>query len=306
MTKNPDTINFPNAISIGGQRCASSYLQKLLSSNPDIFWEGERDTLGKVLANDGVSGVSSNFSSGSDCRIRGEKTPTYSAMYQCEVDQIARLIPDLKIIFTIRNPVARCWSSVTRIWSYSYIKGQPKGPRSAHQIWRELDSGLTRRLTDYDQTLRIWQNAFPEKQILVNTVDQLEKDPDVWIAVLHEFLGVSAIPETRVNEGRRVNRTKVDRPIDPFHQYCLARRWLPMIRRLRVRLPQIGEIGSWENELDDIISSSKLQYRERALVIMGGTQAFNLACYHPASHARARLRAAKIKIHVDRYLEIPK
>lgn len=291
----------PNAISIGGQRCGSSTLHKILGDSNSVFWQGELDSLGKILATGGVGEVARIYVDGKDAIIRGEKTPTYSAMYRCEVEQIAKLLPDMKIIFTIRNPVDRCWSSLTRIWSYAYLEGQPDGPQTNKAILGFLDSGLTRRLTDYDRSLRIWLSYFPREQLHINTFDQLCEKPKQFYEEIFEFLGIKYDDSFNVDFSVRKNRTKVERSIDPYHRYFLACRWLPMVRRLKDQLPELPEICDWEEELLNIRDEGSKEWRRRILIERLKRDIVHQVAYRPFSCSRALCRARKMKKQVRRY-----
>lgn len=296
------SLVLPNVISIGGQRCATTFVEKILADHPEVFWFGEQDALGKVLAFQGVAGVSRLFNGGFGKRIVGEKTPTYSAMYPCEVRQIARLLPKLKIFFTLRNPVDRCWSAVTRYWSYSQIAGQPRGPQTEREILTALDDGLSRRLTNYARTLEVWFASFPRNQIFVNTLDQLIRDPQQFSDDLFNFLEIPTGERPQIDSGRRVNSSKGDWQISPYYRYYLARKWMPMLSDLREMLPDLADIDTWYEELRNTISDGDEEWRFKGDCALIVRNTVNHTLYRPISVSRAVWRAYNMRKEVNIHL----
>jgi hypothetical protein len=117
----------------------------------------------------------------------GEFTPGYSGLPQAMVDRIALELPDVKIVFLIRDPVARAWSTL------QYRKGM-MNPRLALDdlgAMRALLTGPLFESTSYPtETIRRWTRAFPKSQFHYEFFDDIARSPQTVRRSIMEFLGV--------------------------------------------------------------------------------------------------------------------
>lgn len=93
-------------------------------------------------------------------KIKGEITPSYSVLNPSDVEKIHKLIPDVKIIFIIRNPIDRTWSHLRFHNNRFNIKGLP----TLKELQKFVDSPSVALKGDYIRTIKIWRNYFPENQ----------------------------------------------------------------------------------------------------------------------------------------------
>lgn len=140
-------------------------------------------------------------------KIRGEVCPGYARVEADRVAEIARLMPRAKIIYLLRNPVERAWSSL----SMHFRKGgdQLIDVVSAEEVLRRFESPKTRKHARYAANLESWQRSFPKDQLRVGFFEDLQSDPRAFLRSMLEFLGVrsddAVLPEdvaSRRNPGR--------------------------------------------------------------------------------------------------------
>lgn len=140
-------------------------------------------------------------------RIRGEICPGYARVDGDRVAEIARLMPDAKIIYLLRNPVERAWSSL----SMHFRKAGDLliDDVSEEAVLQRFEYPKTRRHADYAANLENWQRHFPNGQLMVGFFDDLESDPRGFLESILLFLGVradaSVLPDdvaSRRNAGR--------------------------------------------------------------------------------------------------------
>jgi len=100
-----------NFLGIGAQKCGTTWLYAMLSKHPDIAFPGGKeihfwseDDYQERLA------WYQNLFSG-DEQVKGEITPAYAFLDGGRIKEIYRLVPDLRLIYMIRNPVNRAWSN---------------------------------------------------------------------------------------------------------------------------------------------------------------------------------------------------
>ena len=128
-------------------------------------------------------------------------SPSYATLSEGRVAHIHAVLPELKIIFLIRNPIQRTWSSAAMYFSK---QGQPSlddvDERHLMDYFRKRGS---QRRSDYLRTLQIWEKHYAPRQIFIGFFDQLEQAPGLLLRDIYRFLSIDDsaqhIPE-RVSE----------------------------------------------------------------------------------------------------------
>lgn len=107
------TSSKPNFLIAGAAKCGTTSLAALLAQHPEI----------NMLPNE-VHFFSKNYEKGVEWylnhfqqpkKVQGEKSPTYLYYTDCH-SRIHQLLPDVKLIVMLRNPVARAYSN----WNIRY------------------------------------------------------------------------------------------------------------------------------------------------------------------------------------------
>ncbi|MGA9853610.1 MAG: sulfotransferase [Gammaproteobacteria bacterium] len=158
----------PTFLGIGAQKAGTTWLYKMLRLHPDIgmpvqkelhFWD---DTILNVAT---IEHYMSLFGAMSQ-KVRGEITPSYAIL---PVDRIALIkyhLPELRLIYILRNPIDRAWSHAKmELAKYVYKKkAQPPEPLSE---WFEAHFRSRESLLrgDYAATLENWLSHYPMKNI---------------------------------------------------------------------------------------------------------------------------------------------
>lgn len=173
--------------------------------------------------------------------ITGEASPYYS-FHPLACQRIKERLPEVKIIFLIRNPVDRAYSHHQHECRLGYevlsfeeaiaaendrLAGEEEKFRAdpwyysyAHQHWSYLKRG------HYVDQIRTWALAFSPEQVLVLELEQVSKDPQGAFSRIFDFLEV---PRYRVEQLKPLNagryqalkpetRQKLERYFAPFNQ----------------------------------------------------------------------------------------
>ena len=123
-------------------------------------------------------------------QIAGEVTPGYARLPEDKVMQIHALMPQVKIIYLLRNPVDRVWSQAAMHFrKYGYL-GLDKVKRETVRQFLYQPEPI--RNSSYTQTLAIWERYFSINQIFVGFFEQVFQEPHQLLLKLYHFLGVSA------------------------------------------------------------------------------------------------------------------
>jgi hypothetical protein len=141
--------------------------------------------------------------------VAGDVSPEYFALSPEGIAQVKKYFPNIKIIFIIRDPTERDWSQIRM--------NHFKNPNSPPFIIEEY---LLHRNWDGDYQLAInnWGQQFTQEQILYVFYDELESNPEGFMAKILRFLNPEAkikqLVTERVGEG-------VSKGIEPHAQSLL-------------------------------------------------------------------------------------
>ena len=120
-------------------------------------------------------------------RVRGEITPAYCMLDMEDVQRVHALLPEVKILYTLRDPVERSWSQIRFGMGR---RGLAINEQAMPEIQRRTNS-LSQQLTgDYVGTLKKWRAVYPAERMFILFQDQIEREPEQLTHSLYRVLGV--------------------------------------------------------------------------------------------------------------------
>lgn len=199
-------MTLPNFLVIGAQRAGTSLLHKILDRHPEIYVPTQRKEIHFFdrYFERGPDWYQRYFpavvEAGSYAAI-GEVTPDYLTRSEVPA-RIHELLPDIRLIAILRNPVDRAFS-----W-YQYACRSRYEQRAFEQFLEEdplvLEAGL------YHRNLARYLERFAREQTHVMIYEELVHDPARELGVLASFLGLAkswVAPELMTAE--RVNTSAI-------------------------------------------------------------------------------------------------
>lgn len=203
----PESLSLPDFLGIGLPRSGTTWLYKNLVLHPDIYFPSHKELhyFNRHFQRP-LRSYARNFEGARPGQKKGEVTPDYAYLHPRRIRFIHALIPQVRLVLLLRNPVERAWSDIVRVLA--------KRPgRNVEDIavshWKNsLNKPKWRSRNDYVRVLKNWSGVFPADQIFVGLYDDISSDPeDVLKAILHH-LRVSAPREwhgyplrDRINRG---------------------------------------------------------------------------------------------------------
>lgn len=179
-------------------------------------------------------------------RICGEITPAYGTLEEATVEQIGRLLPQLRIVFLMRDPVERSWSQARK--DLPRVLGRPIERVAVEDLLSWFDGPWCQLRSNYLRTLRIWQNVFGPHALHVEYYESIRQEPEALVGRVKEFLGVtdadhviSGTTHTVVNRGREA-------PMPAAFRRHAARSFLPMLEQLALEFGGFPEAWWARNE----------------------------------------------------------
>jgi len=181
-------------------------------------------------------------------KVTGEITPRYSALDVDDIRALRTLIPDLKILFILREPVSRIWSLIKYHEKRQQIRFTEKSTRELSA--RALHPAVSAQ-SDYESILARWQSVFPKEKVLTVFYDDLCAQPNVLLHTVSQFLEVDgrrfSFDKDRISD--RINPS-FDKEIPSNLQQVLTTFYRPMVRRLSDTYG--GHFTSWLDSYDSV------------------------------------------------------
>ena len=249
-------------------RCGSTWLYRVLKCHPDIqvselkevdFFFRERMLQYDLHWYEGL------FRPGEGAElkpVRGEISPGYSRLKQWQVNRVARLLPNLRVILTLRHPIERVWSQT--LYDFGRLAGRDVRKVGSIEFLRQLERARSKLSSDYFRTIKIWSSAFGRKALHIGFFDELRDNPQRYIDGVLNHIGASTpwnVPSEFIK--KKVWATdalvKHERGIPEVVEWYIADRLLKSTEELNELLG--GRVSGWVDEMRTIRGRTRLSWR---------------------------------------------
>lgn len=140
----------------------------------------------------------------------GEICPGYARLPPEMIRTIVQRNPRLKIIYLLRDPIDRAWSSVAmhfRKQGRKTIITEQLGEAERARLVNRIGNSTFQSHCRYDANISNWLTYLPESQIYFGFFERIEADPAGYLADILRFLGaerapIASAPRERINAGR--------------------------------------------------------------------------------------------------------
>lgn len=262
----PDVL--PTFIVIGARKSGTSSLRIYMETHPDVFVAPEKEP--KYFVEErgwplGLAWYEGLFAGAGNAKARGEYSTDYTVfpVYAGVPERMAALLPDVRLIYVVRNPIDHMRSA----FSYSMRIGTEARPI------REALLNDARYMYECLYALQIEQylKHFPLDQLLLLTAEDLRFKRQETMSRIFSFIGVDPgwVPPNLHEELNRSQRT-VPRPWARRAGDVLIRTGLG--ERLPARVQQVGmsrwglrEVQPDELVIDDDLKGRLVVYLQRDL-----------------------------------------
>lgn len=231
-----------NFLGIGAQKAGTTWLYEQLNRHSQLafplgkeahFWSQPHDA-------GAVAGYLDRFTPFD--AIAGEITPAYGMLPIETIREIHHNVPHLRLIYLIRNPIERAWSSALM----ALQRAEMTLDEASDQWFNDhFHSAGSMKRGDYQTCLQNWRAVFPDKQLLVLRFEQIVTEPESLLNRCFQHLGVSPQnPEQLRQQGCRV-------PVFTGPGHCLRPTLRPVLQALyRDRIQQLArylnmDLSAW-------------------------------------------------------------
>lgn len=187
----------PHFLGIGAMRSGTSWLYEHLSRHPRVrmarkeihFFDQKLRPGPASPFGDAVDRLryAARFVRGpASGGLRGEITPAYAILDEQAVRRVHDWMPDVRLIYLLRDPVDRAWSHAR--FHFARAGADPIEKVPQHTVSAFLDSEDVRLRSDYARCLSNWLAYYPSAQLFVGFYEDLLRDPSGLLKAVTDFL----------------------------------------------------------------------------------------------------------------------
>jgi len=254
---------FPDFMCIGAPRAATTWVHKSLQADPQVFLPKRKEVHfydEPPADNGGDSDLrwSDPFTFDvqnpahlrwywyqyrhAGTRLAGDITPLYSTLSAERIAIIREHMPDLKLIYILRNPIDRAWSGLRK--SAWYQKGTAfLESKEEEWILQQVLRPEVLVRGDYPRAIANWESVFPEEQFLYLFFDDVREGPEACLDQMYDFLGL-AQPERQFAQTatKKVNAAP-EKPMPDYVKRALRQHYEKQIEELESRFNR--DLSHW-------------------------------------------------------------
>lgn len=135
--------------------------------------------------------------------LKGEITPDYSLIDFEDIQAIKALLPKLKIVLLLRNPIDRAWSQVR----FEYTKGRFDQLNESAKIKHILDQSKVSKRSEYVRMVSDWISVFGKESVFVGFYDEIVSNPQNLIQSARAVRCQRSLSAQRRHFARRGSKT---------------------------------------------------------------------------------------------------
>lgn len=204
----PGSRRLPAFLGIGAQKAGTTWLHANLAAHPGIFlpevkelhwldWNWHRS----------VDDYARWFEAAGE-RVAGEITPAYAIAPEPRVAATTSLMPNLRVVMLLRDPVERAWSQT--MMNLVRFGGREVAAIPFATLRRHLESAAVLQRSRYGVSIDRWTRHLSSERVLIGFFEEISSAPAALLERVLGFLGVEPVPpsassgsvlESAVNRG---------------------------------------------------------------------------------------------------------
>ncbi len=188
------SLSLPDALCIGAQKAGTTWLHENLEHHPEAFVPPRVKEVHyfDFLYQKPLAEYAAVFAAGRD-RVKCDVTPNYGRLRPGRIRFIRRVMPRVRLVFLMRNPIERAWSQALMDLVSRTGRAYEEVPES--EFLAHLRSPSTRRNGLYTQILERWLAVFPPEQLFVGFFEDVQARPRELLAEIFRHIGVTDRPD---------------------------------------------------------------------------------------------------------------
>ena len=192
-----ERFSLPDFLGIGAPQSGTTWLYENLRCHPESYLPEPKELhyfdRGFYRS---LRSYSNRFKAAGH-KVKGEITPGYSCLNVERIRFIDTIMPNVRLIFLMRNPIDRAWAAARRVFSRVVGRGLQEVDESEFYACFRGDlarpgdyaPGLNRG--DYVAILDNWLSVFPRKQLYVGFFEDIVNRPLELLGEVFAHVGLS-------------------------------------------------------------------------------------------------------------------
>lgn len=241
----------PEFLYIGSGQVGNTWLFRNLQKHPGTFVTGKKETHYFSYAFDEWSFkyYCSLFEEAGD-RVGGELTPAYMLLTPERIAQVRKLVPDARLIMTIRDPIERSWSGALRtLGTIAKKEGITLDDIPDNEFFEffekewayrpgrnpvgEFIPGMLQGF--YTRAIDNWLEHFPQEQLLITYYEHVKTQPQQFLMDVCKHIGASTDIDWSTLPLFEVVNKNVPRELPDKYRHRLNEIYQDEIKELRHR-----------------------------------------------------------------------
>jgi len=257
----------PDFLGIGAMKCGTTSLHHYLNQHPELILPDKKESnffYKQHLYEKGTDWYRSLFRGSG--RISGEISPNYAKSHFVPemAERIHALLPNVKLIFVVRNPIDRMISH------HAHNCGKGVEHRTLESMINELPESNYLQTTRYFFQLSFYLKYFDRDQILLICSEELRKEPHRIMEKIHKFLGVQdCCPDCQYQpSGSKRAHNYFVRPIFRSHNiHRVSRfilRYVPSLYFTNQKVPRPAPSREFRRSVLELLADDRAQLEDWA------------------------------------------
>ncbi|MCH2173236.1 sulfotransferase domain-containing protein [Myxococcota bacterium] len=237
-----DGLRMPNFLGIGAQKAGTTWLHQNLQKHPDFYFPPDIKEIRFFDARFymSLSEYAAYFEPAGQ-RLTGDITPGYGALGKRRIRFVRNLMPDLKLVLILRNPVERAWSHA--VMDLLDTPGRRAEDVEDWEFYAHFDAPSARRNGIYSAMLDNWLSVFHESSLLLAFFEDIRERPQELLRSVFRHLGATDDVDWTSFPYREQIKPGVAEPIPERFLVHLQALYREEVERLAIRLG--GPVEGW-------------------------------------------------------------
>jgi len=185
-----ENLTLPNFLGLGAQKAGSSWLWANLRCHPELFLPARKELhYFNLHFYSSLASYSSWFEE-ADGKIKGEITPAYGILPRRRISFVKQIMPDVKLILILRNPIDRAWSRAKMVLREPGDTEIDLHAFSEGYLRRAIIHPSSQARGDYLTIIDNWLEYFAQEQLHLCFFEDLTQRPREFLSAIFSFLGV--------------------------------------------------------------------------------------------------------------------
>jgi len=226
-------LTLPDFLGIGAQKSGTTWLHDNLRAHPLAFLPEPKEVhYFDQKFDQPLESYAEIFRDAGE-RVKGEITPAYGILPPEMIRLIRKTMPDLRLIFLMRNPIDRAWSHA--LMSLTWQINRPYESVAENEFLAHFHSDASLMRGDYETILDNWLAEFPPDRLFTGFFDDISRRPRQLLDGVFAHLGLSVNVDWQNFPVEQVTYKGSGHPLPPKFKEALAGIYMPKILALHRR-----------------------------------------------------------------------